>query len=85
MAAAAAEPRNPDALANRRGDGAFACHVHDANDLVARNDRQACLWQLTVDQMQVRAADAAGLDADPYLATTGQRIGALFEYQWHAD
>ena len=53
--------------------------LDDAHDLVARHDRQMDVGQLAVDDVQIGAADAAGLDAHADLARAGQRIGPLFK------
>ena len=72
MAAGVAEPRHADARAERRVD-AVADRLDPADDLVAGNDRQLRIGQFAVDDVQIGAADAAGLDAHADLA--GARLG----------
>ncbi len=66
-----------------RSPGASATPAPDrldpADDLVTRDDRQLRIGQLAVDDVQVGAADAAGLDAQPDLPGAGIRIGPILE------
>ena len=65
------EPGDADPFADGEALDAGAELLDDADDLVAGNDRQPLVRQLAVDDMQIGAADAAGLDADQHLAGPG--------------
>ena len=41
----------------------LAHRIDEADDLMTRDDRQPRLGQLTIDDMEIGAADRAGLDA----------------------
>ena len=56
---------------------ALADRVDAADDLVARHDRKLGVRQLAVDDMQVGAADAAGLDLNADLPRPGRWVGPL--------
>ena len=43
---------------------------------MARDERQLRLGQLAVDDVEIGAADAAGLDADPHLPRPGSGSGS---------
>ena len=78
MAAGVAEPRHADPGARRERD-AGARRLDPADDFVTRDDRQLGIGQVAVDDVQVRAADAAGLDAQPNLAGAGNGLGPVLE------
>ena len=75
-----AEPGHADPRAELEVD-AFADRLDAADDLVPRHDRQLGIGQLAVDDMQVGAAYAAGLDPNPNLPRSGRRIGPLLHHQ----
>jgi hypothetical protein len=62
------QPRNSYAIAEceRLDVGSHRCNT--ADDLVARDDRQARLSQVTIDHVEVGPANAAGCDLDKDLA-----------------
>ena len=66
-----AEPCDPDAVAGSQMRDAVSDDFNDADDFVAGNDRQLAGRQFAVDQVEIRAAHAAGAHADQHL--TGQR------------
>ena len=67
------EPGDPDAGAECRRLDLRAAGDHGAHDLMTRYDRNLGVGQVAVDQMQVGAADAAGVDADQHLRRTRLR------------
>src|SRR5690606_23917313 len=71
--ARAAEPRDADSVAGPKARGAVADGFDAADDLVTRHERQRGLRQLAVDDMQIRAADGARLDAQQHLARARRR------------
>ena len=66
-----AEPRNADPVADREVGDAVAEPLDDADDFMARHERNFRVQQLAVDHVQVGSAHAAGPYADQHLA--GQR------------
>jgi hypothetical protein len=58
--AGVAKPRNPNALTHPQALDASPDLVDPSNDLMAWDDRQLRVRQLAIDDMQVRAAYAAG-------------------------
>src|SRR5580658_6365453 len=80
MPAGMAEPGHADARAGRERDP-FARSLDPAYDLMPRNDRQLGVGQLAVDDMQIGAADAAGLDAQPNLPRPGRGIGPRLHHE----
>ena len=75
MPAGVREPGNADPLADREAFDAGAEPLDEADDLVAGNDRQPLVRQLAVDDVQIGAADAAGLDADQQLRRPRRGLG----------
>jgi hypothetical protein len=72
-----AEPRNADALTHAQPFDACPDHIDPADDLVARDDRHFRIGQFAIDDMQVRAADAAGGNLDSNLTRPGLPIGEI--------
>jgi hypothetical protein len=72
LAAGAVEPGDADAPACL-GAGAFA------DDLMAGNDGGQARGEFAFDDVEVRAADAAGVDFDEHLAGAGRGDGDVFE------
>ena len=72
VAAGMAEPGHADARAELQTD-AVAGRLDPADDLVAGDDRQLRVRQFAVDDMQIGAADAAGLD--PHADLPRARLG----------
>ncbi len=71
MPAAAAQPRHADPGADAGGGDAGSACGDRADDLVAGDDGDLRVRQLTVDEMQVGAADAAGAHGNLHLARAG--------------
>jgi hypothetical protein len=46
---------------------------------MSRNDRDFWVGQFAIDEMEIRAADAAGLDADPNFSRPRERDWQLLE------
>jgi hypothetical protein len=79
-----AEPRHADAPTDAvRGHTRPEC-VNDADNLMTGHDRQARIRQLAIHDVQVRATDATGLDAQANLARAGLRIRPVFWDEWPA-
>ena len=76
MAAGVAEPGRADPRANSERH-AGADRLDPADDLVPRHDRQLGVRQLAVDDMQIGAADAAGLDPQSDFARPRLGLGPL--------
>jgi hypothetical protein len=66
-AARPAEPRHAHAVARREALDALALADDGADDLVAEDERQPGVGQLAVGHVQIRAADATGVDPDQHL------------------
>ena len=73
MAAGMAEPSDADARRRGLQADAFADRLDPADDLVPGDDRQLRVGQFAVDDVQVGAADAAGLD--PHADLASARLG----------
>ncbi len=82
--AGARQPADAYARPNRQR-GALPDRLDHADDLMPGNDRKRDLRQLAVDDVQIGAADAAGLDPQPRLAGPGRRLRPLELLQWRAD
>ncbi len=76
-AAGMAEPRNADALTHAQPLDALPDRIDPADDLVAWDDRHNRVGQLAIDDMQVRATDAAGGHYHSDLAWPGLPIGEI--------
>ena len=79
-----AEPGDADAPADRERGGAGAAGQHLAHDLVAGDQGQLGVRQLAVDDVQIGAADRAGLDPHQDLARAGDGVGEPGRAQWLA-
>jgi hypothetical protein len=77
-----AQPRNTNALAYAKAHDASADRIDPANDLVAGDDRHAWVGQLTIDDMQIRPADAAGGYFDSKFARSRLAIRQLCPFEW---
>ncbi len=71
-----AEPGHADAEPKRERD-AFARRLDSAHDLMSRHDRQLGVGEFAVDDVQVGAANPAGLDAHANLPRAGLRLWPL--------
>ena len=80
-AAGVAEPRNADALTQAQPFDASPDHIDPADDLVARNDRHLRVGQFPIDDMQVRAADAARGHLDSNLTRPRLPIGEICPFK----
>ena len=58
------QPGDPDAAIGLELYDALTCRGTPADDLVSRNNRLLQVFQIPVENMQIRAADAAGGDLD---------------------
>ncbi len=83
-----AEPRHADPVADLEAIDLRALFDDGADDLVAGDQRQLCLGQFAVDDMQIGAAQCAGAYLQQQLSRTGTRrrhIGggerAAYRYQ----
>ncbi len=74
-AAGPAQPGDADAVADFKLNDAIAPLRHFADDLMAEDERQFGLRQFAVDNVQIGAADGAGVDADQELARAGAWCG----------
>ena len=72
-----AQPGNADAVANGEALSAGPEPDHNPGDLVPQNERQLGLGQIAVDDVQVGAADAAGVDLDQDLLRPGNGFGDI--------
>jgi hypothetical protein len=63
-----AEPGNSDALSRRYADDIRTDCLNPSHDFMTRNDRQFRMRKLSIDHVQIGAADAAGRNTDAYLA-----------------
>ena len=76
-----AEPRNADALTHVQPFDASPDRIDPADDFVTRDDRHLRVGQFAIDDMQVRAADAAGGHLHSNLAGPGLPIGEFGPFQ----
>jgi hypothetical protein len=72
VSAGSRQPRGADAVAHVEAGGAFTTLVDDTDNLVTGNDERAFWRQITLGQMEIRATDAAGGDANENLSRTGR-------------
>ena len=68
-----AEPGNPDPLIDCQAFHTSTDGVDMSDDFMTWNDRQFRVLQITVDDMQVGAANAAGRDFHQNFSRTGLR------------
>jgi hypothetical protein len=68
------QPGNANASSQTESLSPWTVFFHDANDLVAGNYGRFARRELTFDHVQVRAADAAGADAQENVAATRHRL-----------
>ncbi len=78
-----AQPRHPHALI--RGADLPGARLHDANDLMAEDARRRVDRHLAVEQVQIRAADPAGLHLQQQLPLLRHGHGTLKQAQRLAD
>ncbi len=74
-AAGVAEPWDPDALAQFQPGDSGSDNIDPADDFVTGDDRHKRVRKFAVDDMQIRAADAAGGDLDADLPGSWLPIG----------
>jgi hypothetical protein len=72
-----AEPWDAHTLPQAEPFDAGPDRIDPANDLMARDDRHLWIGQLAIDDMQIRAADAAGGHLHSNLARPGLLIGEI--------
>jgi hypothetical protein len=75
-----AKPGDADPFAGRKAVHTITEGMNMPDDFVAWYDRQCRVGQITVDDMQVGAADAAGRDFHQNLARTGIRRIACYRF-----
>jgi cytochrome c2 len=80
-----AEPGDAHPVTRPNGRLALAHTFDDADDLMARYDRDLRVGQFAVDDMEIGATDCAGFNAYPDLARSRPRVGALLELERFAD
>jgi hypothetical protein len=66
-----AEPGHADALTCREVSDIRTDFVDAPDDLVARNEWEFWLSQLSIDNVKIRPTDAAGFDGNADLPTAG--------------
>ena len=69
-----AEPGHADALPHREALDARADRLHGPHDLVAEHQRELGMRQVPIDDVQVGAADSAGLHTDQHLPLAGSGL-----------
>src|SRR5581483_7314402 len=84
MSAGPAEPGHADPHPASQSGNAAAERVNAADNLVAGDDRQFRIWQFTVDDVKVRAADATSMDRDSDLTLRGSGLRLFNETQQFA-
>ena len=77
LAVGPAEPGDPDPVARHETLGLLPRRAHGADDLVPHHQRQLRLGEVAVEDVEVGAADAAGMNRDLDLAGTGSGLGQL--------
>ncbi len=82
-AAGMAEPGHAGPASHPRRVDARPYCIDDTDDFMPGNQRQLRMIELAVDDMQVRAADGAGFDLQPYLSRARRRIRPLHEDERH--
>jgi hypothetical protein len=80
-----AEPRYADSFPEVHTlDPASDCRYR-SDDLVTRNERQFRLCELPIENMEIRTADAARVNANQHLTGAWLRtVDAIIQPQWHA-
>ena len=71
FAAGVAQPGNADPFADLQVNYTGTKRIHPTDDLVSGNNRIGDVRQVTIDDMQIGAAHAAGADLDTHLTRTG--------------
>jgi hypothetical protein len=79
--AGVAKPRNANPLPDAEALDTRPDRIDAADDFMAGDDRQDRIGQLTIDDVQIRAADAAGRDIHPDLAGARLPIGQLRPFE----
>jgi hypothetical protein len=85
MTAGAPEPTDTNATSDPRRQSVVARTVDNSDNFMSRNDWMFGVGKVAVDDMKIRSADRASLDANSNFAGTGSGIGALFKPQRLAD
>jgi hypothetical protein len=80
MSAGVTKPADADALAKPRLQAGIADFINNTDDLMSRDDRVFGIWQVGIDNMEVRTTDSAGFDTNPNLSRTRMRIGDILEH-----
>src|SRR5581483_4505011 len=71
------EPRHTHAVAPREAGDVEAALLDRSDDLVPRHERQLRTRQISVDDMEVGAADRAGANLDQHLPSSGTWLPAI--------
>ncbi len=74
--ASVAKPRNADALIGQEARYACAGLLYPPDDFVSRHNRAYRVGQFSVDDMEIGATDATGLNPQPDFAGAGRWQGA---------
>jgi hypothetical protein len=77
LAAGREEPRDAEAIAYPETRHPFPNLVHDPDDLVAWDERKLRKREVAFDDVQVGAADSAGLDAQANFTGARDRRGQI--------
>src|SRR6266536_6018836 len=81
VTAGRAEPGDPDAVTDPESLGAGTERIHRAHDLMPRDQGQAPLTELALDDMQVGAARAAGSHPHPHFSRSRLGHGPINRYE----
>ena len=82
MSTGVSQPWDADALANAKVRNAVAKRFDAADNFVTRYDGKLWFGEITVDDVQVRTADATGGNTDQYLVQSWDRIRNPAVAQW---
>src|SRR5262249_15058372 len=77
LAARPAQPRHADAIADAEAGDIGSDRRDGTDDLVAGDERELRIGQLAVEDVQVRAADRAGVHAQEDLSRPGPGLAQL--------
>jgi hypothetical protein len=81
MAAGPSKPGDADASAEDSGIDAITGGFGNSDNLMSGNDRQLGIGQFAIDQVEIRAANGASLDADADFTRTRCRQRPFFGHQ----
>src|SRR6056297_1085230 len=81
MAAGGAEPGYADTVSSLQCSRARTNLIHDADDLVPGDQRQHWIFEVAVKDVEICAADAAGLHPYPHLSGASLGFGNFAQLQ----